>query len=279
MQSGYATTSGQKLYYEIHGEGEPLLLIMGLGGDVTGWGFQIPALAQHFQVVAFDNRDAGRSAEAIAPYTIADMADDAAALMDVLGLPQAHVVGASMGGAIAQELVLRHPEKVRRLVLLCTMGQARYARFFLEPTRFLLQHDPSKKILAMYVLSQSMTHDFLKNQEAVTQMLNLAQSPPYPQSFEACTRQVDAVCAFDALDRLAGVQAPTRVVVGDQDILTPPWVARELAAAIPGAQLRVLEHGGHGFMWEIPQQVNECITEFLTAESTIEVAKTVAGNK
>ena len=107
MESGFVETNGQKLYYEVHGEGEPLLLIMGLGNDATGWMFQVPAFAEHYKVIAFDNRDVGRSSEAKGPYTLADMAEDTAGLMDALGIEQAHVVGGSMGGSIAQELVIQ----------------------------------------------------------------------------------------------------------------------------------------------------------------------------
>ena len=99
MESGYAESNGLKLYYEIHGEGEPLLLIMGLGGDATGWMLQIPEFARYFKVIAFDNRDVGRSSKAKGPYSIADMAEDTAGLMDALGVMQAHILGGSMGGA------------------------------------------------------------------------------------------------------------------------------------------------------------------------------------
>ena len=117
MESGYAETNGQKLYYEIHGEGEPLLLIMGLGSDSTGWLLQLADFAEHFKVITFDNRDVGRSSEAAGPYTLAEMAADTAGLMDALAIERAHVLGGSMGGAIAQELVLNYPEKMNKLIL------------------------------------------------------------------------------------------------------------------------------------------------------------------
>jgi pimeloyl-ACP methyl ester carboxylesterase len=111
MQSGHVEVNGQKLYYEIEGEGDELLLIGGLGQDVTGWAFQIPRFIQHYRVIAFDNRDAGRSAAASGPYTTADMAEDVAGLMDALQIRRAHVLGYSLGGAIAQDFVLRHPTR------------------------------------------------------------------------------------------------------------------------------------------------------------------------
>src|SRR5262245_22114978 len=108
------------IYYEEHGAGEPLLLIMGLAADSTAWMFQVPAFAEKYRTIVFDNRGVGRSSKPAGPYTIHEMADDAAGLLDALHVQRAHVVGVSMGGMIAQELELRHPERVHGLVLACT---------------------------------------------------------------------------------------------------------------------------------------------------------------
>ena len=264
MENGYAESNGQKLYYEIHGEGDPLLLIMGLGGDATGWMLQVPEFAKHFKVIAFDNRDVGRSSQAKGPYSIADMAEDTVGLMDALGVRQAHVLGGSMGGAIVQELVLRYPNKVRKLILACTMGHfARFRINMLGPAIFIKEHDPSNKVFPSLMLFQCMTYDFIENAEKVDKMLGLMQNPPFQQSKEAFIRQAQAIRTFDVLDRLGTVRVPTLVLVGDQDILTPPWTARRLADAIPGAKLQILEGGGHGFFWEIPEKTNQAIIEFL----------------
>jgi pimeloyl-ACP methyl ester carboxylesterase len=109
--------NGIELYYEVHGEGPPLLLIMGLGANATAWYRQIPVLSERYRVIAFDNRGAGRSEKPLEPYSIPQMADDAAALMDTLGISTSHVFGMSLGGMIAQEYALRHPERVQALVL------------------------------------------------------------------------------------------------------------------------------------------------------------------
>ncbi len=264
MRSGHVDANGLSLYYEAHGDGEPLLLIMGLGQDTTAWALQIPAFAEHFRVVAFDNRDAGRSSQADGPYTIADMARDTAGLMDALGLERAHVLGASMGGAVAQELALRWPDRVGRLVLACTMGQfARFRAFPLEPAKFIKAHDPGGEVFLTEILVWCMTHRFLTNAQAVDQMLSRLRAAPFPQTPGAFARQVEAARTFDALDRLGAVEASTLVLVGDQDILTPPWAARELAEAIPGARLQVLEGAAHGLFWECPGQANRAVLEFL----------------
>ena len=264
MESGYAETNGQKLYYEVHGEGEPLVLIMGLGSDSTGWLLQLPELAEHFKVITFDNRDVGRSSEATGAYTIADMAADTAGLMEALAIERAHILGGSMGGAIAQELVLNYPEKVNKLILASTMGHfARFKISFLEPIKFIKIHDTKNEIFPIEIMMWCMTHDFLKDAQAVEPMVSMMKNSPFPQSTEAFCRQTDAMRTFDVLDRLQSVKAPTLVMVGSQDILTPPWSARELAEAIPGAQLQIIEGGAHGFCWEIPEKANKAVLEFL----------------
>ena len=117
-RSGTVRANGQELYYEVHGEGQPLILVMGIGYDSTLWTLaQVPALSKKFQVVIFDNRDAGRSSQATSAYTIADMADDTAALMDALDIKKAHVCGLSMGGMIVMEFALRHPGRLDRMIL------------------------------------------------------------------------------------------------------------------------------------------------------------------
>src|SRR3712207_194537 len=122
-----ARINGIDLYYEETGSGPPLLLIAGLGGNTLGWVMLLPALAQHFRVIAFDNRGAGRSSAPPGPYTTRQMADDAAALLAHLGIERAHVLGLSLGGMIAQELALAHAERVDRLVLYATYARPRPA--------------------------------------------------------------------------------------------------------------------------------------------------------
>ena len=264
MDSGYVEANGQKLYYEIHGEGEPLLLIQGLASDASAWPDQIPAFQKHFTVITFDNRDVGRSSPARGAYSIADMAEDTAGLMDALGVKQAHVLGVSLGGMIAQELVLRHPDKVRKLILGCTVAQvARFHVSILQVWKWIRQHDPDNEVFPIEAIVWGMTHDFLKNAAGVDQMIEGLRNPQFPVSPEAYGRQADAARAFDVLDRVGAVTVPTLVLVGDQDILTPPWASRKLAAAIPGAKLQVIEGGAHGFFLEIPESVNKAVLDFL----------------
>ena len=266
MDSGHINANGQRLYFEIHGEGEPLVMIQGLGGNVITWGMQIPTLEKHFKVIAFDNRDVGRSSEATESYCIADMADDASALMEALGLEQAHIVGASMGGMIAQELVLSHPSKVRKLVLLATMARRpRFAAHRLRLVKWIKERDPDNEILPIAgVLLGMMSAEFFKDDAAVDEMIEKGHwKPPYPQSLAAWNRQAEALTNFNSLDRLNAIQAPTLVLVGNEDVSTPVWANREVAEAIPGAQLQILKGGSHGFIWELADEVNQAILDFL----------------
>jgi 3-oxoadipate enol-lactonase len=266
MSNGYIATNNQKLYYELHGHGEPFLMICGLGMDLTGYMLQVPVFSKDFQVIVFDNRDVGRSSKAKGHYSIADMADDTAGLIESLGLGSAHVFGGSMGGAIAQELALRSPDKVRKLILCATIGKStRHMALLVEVLKFIKEHDHSNEVFPRMALLTGMTTNFLSNDQTVDQAFSMFQNQPFPQSFEAFARQADAVSDFDALDRLHSVKAPTLVLAADQDILTPVSAARKIAAAIPGAQLQILEGGGHGFIWEIPDKVHQAVMEFLRA--------------
>jgi pimeloyl-ACP methyl ester carboxylesterase len=265
MESGFVETNGQKLYYEIHGHGYPLLLIQGLSGDADGWtGTQVPAFQEHFKTIVFDNRDVSRSSYAESQYTIADMADDTAGLMEALGIEKAHVLGASMGGMIAQELALRYPEKVDKLLLSCTTSQmARYVVSFADPWEWIVHHDPNGEMLPKYIISMVMTPAFQQNAEAVEGMIQLMLSNPNPQKPEGFSRQAKALVTFDAEDRVGRIKAPTLVMVGDQDFLYPPVVAKALAEAIPGAKLQIVGGGGHCFCWEIPNKFNQVVLDFL----------------
>lgn len=269
MDSGYVNANGQRLYYEIDGEGEDLLLIAGLGQDVTGWAFQIPRFVQRFRVIAFDNRDVGRSSEASAPYAIGDMAEDAASLLDELGIASANVLGYSMGGAIAQELALRHPKKIKKLILACTTAQlARYQINFFAPLLFIREHDSTGKVSASLQLFLTMTRDFLKLRGATHMMLEMLRSPPYPQSNAAMGRQIDASVAFDVVDRLPQIRVPTCVIAGGQDVLTPEAEVRGVALSIAGSKYTVLDDGGHGLLFEIPEKFNKCVSSFLELPGT-----------
>jgi pimeloyl-ACP methyl ester carboxylesterase len=263
-----ASANGQKLYFEVHGEGPPLVLVMGIGYDATLWTLaQVPALSKKFRVVTFDNRDAGRSSKATGAYGTADMADDVAGLMDSLDLGRAHVLGLSMGGLIAQELALRHAGRVDRLVLSgCGAAPARVAFDPIRTWSWVKANDRNGEVFAGQQFTWLFSSAFLRNREAVQQTIALLSSNPNPVGPEAYGRQAAAYLQHDALDRLERIGAPTLVVVGEQDLLTPPWVCREVASKIPGATFKVIQGDGssHLVPLERPNDFNELVTAFLS---------------
>ena len=267
MKNGTIKNNGQELYYEIHGEGAPLVLIMGIGYDASLWGlYQVPALSKEFQVIVFDNRDVGRSSKANGPYTIADMADDVAGLMDGLQIKRAHMLGISMGGMIALEFALRHPERVDKLILSGTGAATGLAKF--DPISiwdFVKQHDKEGLTFAAQQFLWLFSTDFLRNHQAVDQTLALLASNPNPVSPEAYSRQASAYLQHNALDRIHNVKAATLVITGEQDRLTPPWIGRELAEGIPGAKFQLIEGPGssHILPIERPDDFNSAVLSFL----------------
>ena len=266
-RSGTVRSNGQELYYEIHGEGPPLLMLMGIGYDSSLWTLQqVPVLSTRFRVVLLDNRDAGRSSRADNPYTIADMADDAAGLLDGLHIHRAHVVGLSMGSMIGMEFALRHPDRLDRLVL--AGAGAAPARSAVDPIsiwNWVKSHDSSGEVFGAQQFIWLFSSSFLRNQRAVKDTIGLLASNPNPVEPEAYARQAHAYLQFDALDRLGGIKAPTLVIVGEQDLLTPPWIGREVAGEIPGAGFQIVTGDGssHVVPLERPEEFNQLVMDFL----------------
>jgi len=267
-QSGTVQTNGQELYYELHGEGPPLVLVMGIGYDSSLWTLaQVPVLSTQFQVILVDNRDAGRSSKARQSYKIADMADDLAGLLEALGIQRSHLLGLSMGGMIALEFALRHGDHLDRLVLAGT--GAAPARSAVDPIQiwsWVKANDATGDVFGGQQFVSLFSTAFLRNHEAVRDTADLLASNPYPMSPEAYGRQADAYRQFDALDRLAAITASTLVVVGEQDLLTPPWIAREVAEAIPGARFEVIRGDGssHVVPIECPDEFNRLVLDFFS---------------
>lgn len=266
-RSGTVAANGQQLYYEIHGEGPPLVLVMGIGYDSSLWTLeQVPALSTRFRVVIMDNRDVGRSSMASNPYTIADMADDLAGLLDALGIQRTHVLGLSMGAMIAQEFALRYANRLDRLVL--TGSGAAPARSAFDPIRiwsWVKVNDATGETFVGQQFTSLFSTAFLRNREAVQQTIALLASNPHPTTPEAYQRQAQAYLEFDSLDRLGDITATTLVIVGEQDLVTPPWIAREVADAIPGARFEVIrgEGSSHVVPIERPDDFNQLVSNFL----------------
>lgn len=270
--SGVAGRENQSLYFEVHGEGDPVVLIMGIGYDSSLWmPHQVPALAPRFKVITFDNRDVGRSAEASGPYTIGEMADDVARVLDALEIQRAHLVGLSMGASIAQETAIRHRERVDRLVLSGPdAGPSRRAFHPIAVWNWVKANDPTGATFVAQQFSWLFSTAFLRDPAAVQQTLGFLSGNRSPVTPEAYERQARAYLEYDPADRLGTITAPTLVVVGEQDLLTPPWIAREVADAIPGATLEIVrgDRASHVLPLERPAEFNRLVTRFLTGQLT-----------
>ncbi|MEW6555177.1 MAG: alpha/beta fold hydrolase [Actinomycetota bacterium] len=261
-----AVINGINIHYREYGEGEPLLLIMGLSANVDWWGDDLIApLAERFHVVAYDNRGAGRSDRPEGPYPIPLMAEDALGVMDHMGWESAHVMGASMGGMIAQELALSHPGRVRRLVLLCTNcggpeavpASPEVLAMLYAPRKGLTQEDIARMSLYLLFPARYIEENPRKMDEFVEAYL---VAPIEPQCF---LWQITGVTMWSCHSRLADLRIPTLIMTGSEDVLIPPENSRILAGAIAGSELVVMEGGGHGFQVMYPVEMAERIVAFL----------------
>lgn len=251
-----------KIYYESQGQGPALLLLMGLGFPGDMWIYQVEILSHYFQVITLDNRGVGRSDKPSISYSIEMFADDVANLLRVLGIRRAHILGMSMGGAIAQQFALRHGEMVDKLMLCCTWSHTTtYGELLMETWRTVAEK-AGLEALARLSLLQSLTPRCFQEQPSLVQRL-LDLLLKYPQPVEAYIRQNRACVAHNTSKLLSDIKFPTLVLAGNRDVQTPIGSSYLIARQIPGAQLQVLNGLGHGFMWEDPERFNKAVLDFL----------------
>ncbi len=262
---------GHPFFFERRGTGPRLLLIGGTGGDLRRpeTRFEGP-LARHFEILSYDQRGLGQSykGEGVVPFTMADYADDAAALMEALGWDKAHVLGISFGGMVAQEFALRHPRKVQRLILCCTAsGGAGGSSFAFHA----LPRMSGAEMAALKVRISDSRHDeaWARADPAQYQMLlALAAADPFAEEAghkEGAARQIAARARHDSWERLPRIDCPVLVMGGRHDGTAVPDVVTALAGRIPGAGLRFFE-GGHLFMLE-DKNAYPAMVEFLTTQA------------
>ncbi len=255
-------SNGIEMYYEMQGSGAPLLLIAGYGCDHTIWSKVASTLTGHFRVIVFDNRGLGRSSGEAAT-SIQEMAEDAAGLLDALRPGPVHVAGHSMGGMIAQELVLAHPDKVRSLILLSSSARLDARGRAIIESWGDLPRLLAAETLTRLVLPWIYTNAYYARPGAIDQVVHeiLANpSPPTPQCLYAQSR---GISRCDTHDRLGAIGCPTMVTIGSEDILAPVRFSQELAQGIRGAELVVREKTGHGMLIETPGAVASVMLQFL----------------
>lgn len=269
---------GVRLHYEAFGRRSlpAVLMIQGLGADKHGWDMQRFALARNYRVIAFDNRGAGRSDKPFGPYSIEQMADDAVAVLDHAGVDSAHVVGASMGGAISQVMCLRHPTRVLSLTLACTACRNQpWRRELLERWMQTAQERGMGAMTSEAARWVMAPRSFRRLVPTFGWLGPFAMGRP-AHSFVAQIRAI--LAASDELaEQLHNVHVPTLVIVGNQDILTPRGDSEEIADRIPGAELVVISGAAHGFMVEHASTFNKIVKEFLHRVSQAPLAATAAG--
>jgi pimeloyl-ACP methyl ester carboxylesterase len=215
-------------------------------------------------VLVFDNRGAGRSDAPDVAYTTPGMAQDLLGLLDGLGVARAHLLGLSLGGAIAQEAVIAAPARFASLQLHATWaGPHPYFHALVNAVRAVrvqLDRESFYRALSVWLFTP---RGFVSQSELIETVILAATHHPHPMALHAYLRQTDAVLGHDARDRLHLIQCPTLVAAGSQDLITPPFLAVDLASQIPGARLQILPDLGHGGLWEDPETFNRACLDFL----------------
>jgi pimeloyl-ACP methyl ester carboxylesterase len=254
------------LYHDVVGDGPPVCLINGYRLSSAAWPHPfIARLSMRCSVISFDNRGTGRSDKPDDGYEFANQAQDVIGLLNDLRLPRVHLLGFSMGGAIAQECAIRYPDRVDRLILFATFCGGVWA----EPTpssvinRILMTDGLTPEEAARQSWPVTYAPDYLaSNAEEVEQQMRRELEHPTPTS--VARRQTEALRNFDSYRRLPQIGATTLVVTGTHDILVKPRNAAILASRIPNARLEMLADLGHRAIWEAPEEMAELIGDFLT---------------
>jgi pimeloyl-ACP methyl ester carboxylesterase len=262
----YANSGGVRLAYEVLSEGDPLLFVHGLAYDRHGWGPLPHLLADEFQVVLFDNRGVGESDVPEGPYSVAQLAADAVAVLDAAGIEQAHVLGVSLGGYVAQEVALAFPDRVRKLVLGSTspggagaypMPAAGIEAFALYPT---LERDAGLRLMLENSLGEHGTRERRQLLEEI-----YAYRLEHAPTLAGWYAQASAGASFDAYDRVSSISVPTLVFHGGADNVVDPRNGELLAQLIRRSRLHVVPRRGHLVMWEEAEALAPVVRDFLRA--------------
>jgi 3-oxoadipate enol-lactonase len=252
------------LYYEERGDGPPLLFLPGLGRNLGSWATVTPYFERHWRCLVFDQRGTGRSSVPAGPYSIEQMADDASALLDTLAVDAATCVGVSMGASVLQSLASRHPARVSRAVLVSAFpNYSPVQHAWLDAILALRRAGVEPLASSIATMPWVFTPRVLASHADAARFAQLSLEDPYPTRPAGFEAQAAAVRAFDSLPGLSRVTAPTLVLVGAEDVLTPVEQSIQIAEAIPGAKLQVLARGGHAMVAEYPDDVVRAIRAFI----------------
>lgn len=252
------------IYYERHGEGQPLLWIGGLGANITEIPYLIDSYSRHFDFIVYDRRGCGRSDKPDGDYSISGCADDAAGLLDALGVERASVYGSSMGGMVAQELALRHPSRVQSLILGCTTaGAVRGVKPAPETVQAMVHNlslSGDEGLAAGWALGYSREYIDANYASLLERARNASR---YAAPRDAYMRQVLAAARHDVYDRLHEIRCPVMIIHGSDDVVIPVGNARLLHEALPHAKLHILEGMGHGYNLEAQDTADALLIDFV----------------
>jgi aminoacrylate hydrolase len=253
-----------EIYYERHGQGPTLMLVPGLGGTAAAWRLQVPVFAKHFDVVVHDHRGCGQSTLSKIKYSVDQMASDALKLMDALGIEKAHYLGHSTGGAMGQALAIDHPDRIDGLVLSATWAKsdAYFKRLFAARKRALKDSGPEAYLKASNLALLPPWFIAERNDEVDAMEAMALKSFGLPEIWES---RIDAISVHDRLAGIPQIRHRTLVLVAEDDMVTPLYFAKQLAAAIPNATLKTLKTGGHMCMITVPEDYNRTVVDWLTA--------------
>ena len=263
----FVENQGARIYWDEQGQGEPIVLIMGLGYPSEMWYRIRPALSARYRTIALDNRGAGRSDVPPGSYSIPQMASDAAAVLDAAGIESAHVFGVSMGGMIAQEFALQYPARVRSLILGCTAAGG--------PTAVRAEPEAIQMLMSRARMSPEQAAEaavpFIYDRATPRERIDedLAIRRPWFPSPEGYAAQLQGILAWEAYSRLGQIVAPTLVIHGESDRLVPPGNANLIAERIPGAKLVMIPRASHLFFTDQPEVAHRAIKEFLAVHSGV----------
>ncbi|HCP00871.1 MAG: hypothetical protein CL573_07745 [Alphaproteobacteria bacterium] len=254
--------NGVSINYEVHGDGPPLILVSGTGHDMHFWAGQIPYFSENFRTIVFDNRGVGMSSVPTPGYSLAEMADDTAHVLDAEEIDCAHVMGFSMGGHISQELTLNYPERVMSLGIHHSWARngARLKKF--QETRvYLAQHDQRVALaeISMLALHSSAYYDQHVAEMDAHRAFLLERSPVNA----GWIGQLKACINGDTFDRLPAITVPTLVTCSNLDLIASPHLSAEIHAQIPNSELRILEGTGHVALMEDPKGFADVCIDFL----------------
>lgn len=262
---GKIQANGIEVYYEIKGSGEPLVLIEGLGYSTWMWYKQVDELAKFFKVVTFDNRGVGKSDKPDQEYTIEVFADDTAELLSALGIKQAHILGVSMGGFIAQEFALKYPEMVNKLIICSTsFGGPNSIPIPMETLSLMMKGGGVYKSIdeIKEVIATALNKENIDQHEAVLNKI-IEEKINDPQPKYAYQRQLMAGASFNAEDRVNDIHAKTLIMAGKGDRVVPWENAKLLHEKISDSKIEIIENAGHLFFMEEPEITNRIIIDFL----------------